>query len=110
MAHRFVRAEPFDDRLSELFERVADGEIEEMEPFGRSMTDSLKRARFDPDTGEAVWIEEDYCSPPLAMEREAVLDDYFDPIDVVEPDVDESAAWSQIEELPRLRDRVVGEA
>ena len=27
--------------------------------------------------GVAVWEEEDYCDPPLAQEREAVLDDYF---------------------------------
>lgn len=39
------------------------------------MTRALERARFDLDTGEAVWVEEDYRSPPLAMERAEVLDD-----------------------------------
>jgi hypothetical protein len=29
-----------------------------------------------------IWSEEDYCSPPLAMEREAVLDRYFTDIKV----------------------------
>jgi len=29
-----------------------------------------------------LWIEKDYRSPPLAMERERVLDRYFDDISV----------------------------
>jgi hypothetical protein len=28
-------------------------------------------------------VEEDYCSPPLAMERESVLDQYFNDIEVL---------------------------
>jgi hypothetical protein len=30
----------------------------------------------------AVWEEEDYCRPPLAQEREAVLDHYFEELSV----------------------------
>ncbi len=51
-----------------------------MRPFGQSLQNSLQNARIDSDI--ALWIEEDYCSPPLAMEREAVLDRYFDNITV----------------------------
>ena len=29
-----------------------------------------------------LWIEEDYCNPPLAMERESVIDRYFEDITV----------------------------
>ncbi len=49
---------------------------------GRSRT----RSPVDED-GRAVWEEEDYCSPPLDQERTAVLDEYFDDIEVerVEP-------------------------
>mgnify|MGYP000084754525 CR=1 FL=1 len=36
-----------------------------------------------PATGEAAWIEEDYCSPPLAQER-TVLDDYFTDLRIVD--------------------------
>ena len=46
-------------------------------PFGKSLQYSLENARLDDDDDDgefAVWIEEDYCSPPLAMEKEAVLD------------------------------------
>lgn len=81
-----------------------------MEPFGRAMTRALEAARFDPSSGEAVWVEEDYCSPPLAMERAEVLDDYFEDITIVEEDVDEAAGWQRIDDLPGLWDRVLGEA
>ncbi len=110
MAKRFVRARPNHQRLPELRERLDSGEIEAMEPFGRAMTRAMEKARYDPETGEAVWIEEDYCSPPLAMERAEVLDDYFEEITIVEEDVDETAGWRRINELPELWDRVLGES
>lgn len=110
MANRLVRARPKDGRLTELRERLDSGEIEAMEPFGRAMTHALERARFDPKTDEAVWIEEDYCSPPLAMERAEVLDDYFEDITIVEEDVDEAAGWQRIDDLPGLWERLLDEA
>jgi len=48
----------------------------------------------------AVWEEEDYCAPPLAQERAAVLDDYFHDLRVEK--VKEGEGWSKIEALPRL--------
>lgn len=110
MAKRFVRARPNNPRLAELRERLDSGEIEAMEPFGRAMTRALEMARFDPETGEAVWIEEDYCSPPLAMERAEVLDDYFEEITIVEEDVNEAAGWQQVDDLPGLWEQVLDEA
>ncbi|WP_423746949.1 hypothetical protein V5735_22740 (plasmid) [Haladaptatus sp. SPP-AMP-3] len=71
------------------------------------MTKSLNNVRFDPDTGEAVWIEEDYCSPPLAMERE-VLDQYFTGLVIVEEDVTETEGWERIEKYPLLWDELKG--
>jgi hypothetical protein len=104
MAYRFVRARPKEGRLSELRERLDSGEIGEMEPFGAAMTHSLTNAKRDPETGEAVWVEEDYCSPPLAMER-AVLEEYFDDVTVVEEHVDEREGWARIDDLPPLWER-----
>jgi len=66
-------------------------------------------ARFDPETGTAVWVEEDYCRPPLAMERAAVLDAFFDDITIVEEDIDEAAGWSRIDDLPGLWEAVLGD-
>jgi hypothetical protein len=104
MAYRLVRARPKRDRLPELRDRLESGDIGELEPFGRAMTNALDAARFDPDAGEAVWVEEDYCSPPLAMERE-VLERYFDSVTVVDADVDPTAGWERIDDLPSLWER-----
>lgn len=103
MAHYLVAAKPKWDRLRELAERVRSGEVEEMQPFGSALNESLRGARLRaPD--EAVWEEEDYCKPPLDMERGAVLDDYFEDIEVerVEP----GAGWQQIAELPSMWSRI----
>jgi hypothetical protein len=48
----------------------------------------------------AVWEEEDYCAPPLAQERAAVVDDYFHDLRVEK--VKEGEGWGKIETLPRL--------
>jgi hypothetical protein len=105
MAYRFVRARPKEAVLSELRERLDDGEIGAMEPFGAAMTHSLTNAKFDPETEAAVWVEEDYCSPPLAMERD-VLEQYFDDVTVVDENVAESEGWARIDDLPSLWDPV----
>jgi hypothetical protein len=104
MAYRLVRATPKPDRLTDLRDRLDSGDIGELEPFGRAMVRALDRARFDPDAGEAVWVEEDYCRPPLAMER-TVLEGYFDSVTVVEERVDEAAGWARIDDLPPLWER-----
>ncbi len=102
MAYYLVRARPRRDRLAELSGRLSRGEFLALEPFGRALTAALKGARLDPESGEAVWEEEDYCSPPLAMEREAVLDRYFEDLRV-EP-VRRGEGWAQVAHLPRLWD------
>jgi hypothetical protein len=102
MAHYLVKARPDNERLSELRRRLDAGEIERMRPFGNSLHYSLENARLTADAW-AIWEEEDYCRPPLAMEREAVLDSYFSALSV-EP-VEKGAGWSQIDELPQLWER-----
>ena len=99
MAHYLVRAEPKDGRMAELSEKLADRAFANMQPFGPALTAGLVGARLL-DDGRAVWEEEDYCSPPLAMEREAVLDHYFRAIEVQK--VRKGEGWQQIQALPRL--------
>ncbi len=99
MAFYLVSAVPKPGLIEELGERLDRDAFVDMRPFGKALTKGLKNARIRRD-GVAVWEEEDYCSPPLAQEREAVLDDYF--LDLrVEP-VDEGDGWRKIEDLPRL--------
>lgn len=98
MADYLVRARP-KDNLVPLRRQLDHGEIAQMRPFGRALDQSLKNARLDPD-GWAVWEENDYCSPPLAMERAAVLDAYFTDIGVER--VSAGQGWERIERLPNL--------
>jgi len=98
MAHYLVRARPNEERLPELRVQLDRKAFAGLRPFGRALTRSLEGARRQEDT--AVWEEEDYCSPPLAEEREAVLDDYFERIEVEE--VAEGEGWRRIEDLPSL--------
>ena len=100
MAYYLVKARPDAERMGELYERLEHAELERMQPFGDALTEALENARFNPETGEALWEEEDYCRPPLRQERNAVLDDYFDEIAVER--VYGNQGWEQIDELPSL--------
>jgi len=85
--------------MQELSARLAREEFVKLRPFGRSLTHGLRNARIRSD-GVVVWEEEDYCSPPLAQERAAVLDAYFGDLRVRA--VSEDEGWERIEDLPRL--------
>jgi hypothetical protein len=99
MAHYIVRARPKPDRLSELNQRLREDAFVKLPPFGKALSHSLNEARLQSD-GIAIWEEEDYCSPPLAQERAAVLDTYFDEITVEA--VNAGEGWKGIEPLPKL--------
>ena len=98
MAHYLVRARPRRGKLDELEARLQEDAFVDLQPFGRALTRGLRGARMEGDG--AVWEEEDYCSPPLAEERTAVLDSYFEGI-AVEP-VGKGEGWRRIESLPPL--------
>jgi hypothetical protein len=99
MAYYLVSATPREEHLPDLEARLARDEFVALRPFGTALSQSLRNARRHPDGG-AVWEEEDYCRPPLAEERAAVLDRYFD--DIAAQAVRRGAGWRQIEDLPRL--------
>ncbi len=99
MAYYLVRARPRQERLRELEKLLAEGAFEGLRPFGQALSAGLAGARVGAE-GLALWEEEDYCSPPLAMERAAVLDSYFDDIQVEA--VMPGKGWSRIQEMPRL--------
>ena len=99
MAHYLVTASPREALLGELAERLEREEFVTLRPFGRTLASSLRRARRLPN-GKAMWEEEDYCQPPLAQEREAVLDRYFDGISVEA--VVEGTGWALIDAFPAM--------
>ncbi|MFL6351428.1 MAG: hypothetical protein ACJ74Z_06220 [Bryobacteraceae bacterium] len=99
MAHYIVCAKPKPDRLAELHQRLQESAFVNLRPFGKALTHALNDARLESD-GIAIWEEEDYCSPPLAQERAAVLDTYFDEITVEL--VNAGEGWARIEHLRKL--------
>lgn len=101
MAYYLVKAKFNPDLRAELRARLDSGEIKQMRPFGTALQYSLDHARMDPQRW-AVWEEEDYCSPPLAQERAAVLDTYFTELGVER--VQKGDGWSRIESLTKLWD------
>jgi hypothetical protein len=83
VAFYLVKARPRMDLLESLQAELNSGKISKMRPFGKSLQYSLENARMDTEDRDfALWVEEDYCSPPLVMERDAVLDQYFNYITV----------------------------
>ena len=99
MAYYLVKAKIHGDLAAELRSRLESGEIRQMRPFGLALHSGLDQARLDPQ-GRVTWEEEDYCRPPLAQERAAVLDTYFTDLQV-EP-VAQGNGWKQIESLPKF--------
>ncbi|MBV9625031.1 MAG: hypothetical protein JOZ14_13750, partial [Acidobacteria bacterium] len=98
MAHYLVTAKPKSD-LEELLGNLRKNKYASMRPFGKALTYSLRNARLRED-GYATWEEEDYCSPPLAEERAAALDEFFEELSVAS--VRSGAGWQEINQLPPL--------
>ena len=99
MAHYLVSARPVSGLLDDLASKLEQHAFRDLQPFGQALSTSLESARLLPD-GTAVWEEEDYCRPPLAQERAAVLDRYFEGLSV-EP-VPRGSGWQRIADLPPL--------
>ncbi len=105
MAYYLVAGTLRADRVDELQRRLAADEFVPLRPFGPTLSGSLRNARRRPD-GVVVWEEEDYCRPPLAQERGAVLDHYFDQLQIEL--VNRGEGWERIAELPPLFSALAG--
>jgi hypothetical protein len=103
MAHYLVSARPLAGRMEQLESELSRRAFVGLEPFGRALSASLEEARRLHD-GVVTWEEEDYCRPPLAQERAAVLDQYFGEITVEL--VERGKGWERIAALPRLFQRL----
>jgi len=102
MALYMVKARPRKELLENLQKDLSSGKISKMRPFGRALQHSLENAKIDNENPDyAVWVEEDYCSPPVAMERESVLDQYFNYIAMSRVESEEEG-WNMIKEKPSL--------
>jgi len=99
VAFYLVTARPIRSKMDGLRVRLDSGEIRAMRPFGRALHMGLDNARWKSD-GVATWEEEDYCVPPLAQERAALLDEYFTGLEVQH--VNRSEGWKQIDDLETI--------
>lgn len=99
MAFYLVKAELKKELLNKLEKSLRENAFINLQPFGRALTFSLRNARVD-ENNEIVWEEEDYCTPPLAEERAAVLDRYFQLLQIEK--VNKGAGWEMIKTLPKL--------
>lgn len=100
MAHYLVEARVRAD-LAPLRRELDTGSVRTLRPFGPSLDHSLRNARRTPD-GTVIWEELDFCSPPLAQERKALLDRYFE--DIRTTPVAEGDGWKRIEAYPSVWD------
>jgi hypothetical protein len=105
MAHYLVIAKPKSDRLRDLLANLRKNAYASMRPFGQTLTYSLENARLRED-GYVTWEEEDYCTPPLAQERAAALDEFFEELDIKR--VEQGTGWKQVEVLPPLFPELAG--
>ena len=99
MALYVVRAKPKGEFMADLRKELMSRKISKLRPFGEELQHGLENARIY--SGYAYWVEEDYCSPPLAMERKSVLDRYFEDITVERID-SEQEGWDKIKDRPML--------
>ena len=73
-----------------------------MKPFEQALQYSLENTRMDNENPDyALWVEKYYCSTPLAMERESVLNQYFNDIAVLHVESEEEE-WNRIRDKPSL--------
>lgn len=99
MAYYLVTAHAKKNLLAELERKLSEDAFMGMDPFGKALSFSLRHARVQAG-GKVVWEEEDYCSPPLAEEKKAVLDYYFTELQVER--INKGEGWKQISALPYL--------
>lgn len=99
MAYYLVEARVDEENETDLRDKVEKKSFLSLKPFGKALWFGLENARLN-DSGLWVWEEEDYCSPPLKQEREAVFDHYFRELKTEK--VAEGEGWKRIKHLPRV--------
>lgn len=98
MAIYLVTATPIRSKMNDLCKWLDSGDIRAMHTFGQNLQMGLDNPRWQSDE-VAIW-EVDYCVPPLAHERAAVLDEYFTELEVQHVNKDEG--WKKINSLEKF--------
>ena len=67
------------ETAAQLLTKLTDGTVANQRPDGPELIASMNRAVVNTE-GRVEWSELCYCNPPLAHERETVLDLHFEDI------------------------------
>ncbi len=71
-----VKARCVEDKMSEFYQKLTDGTIQNQKPDGQEIVNSMKRAKItQPNTIQ--WSEMCFCSPPLKHERETIYNNFL---------------------------------
>ncbi len=71
-----VKARFIEEKLSEFYQKLTDGTIQNQKPDGQEIINSMKRAKItQPNTIQ--WSEMCFCSPPLKHERETIYNNFL---------------------------------
>ncbi len=71
-----VKARFIEEKVSEFYQKLTDGTIQNQKPDGQEIVNSMKRAKItQPNTIQ--WSEMCFCSPPLKHERETIYDNFL---------------------------------
>jgi hypothetical protein len=104
MAYYLVKAELKEGLNDKLMNSLRNYSFINLKPFGKALTFSLRNARVN-ENNEILWEEEDYCTPPLAEERSAILDEYFQILQIEK--VNKGEGWEKIRAMPKLFREVI---
>ena len=71
-----VKARFIEEKVSEFYQKLTDGTIQNQKPDGQEIVNSMKRAKItQPNTIQ--WSEMCFCSPPLKHERETIYNNFL---------------------------------
>ena len=71
-----VKARFIEERVTEFYQKLTDGTIQNQKPDGQEIVNSMKRAKItQPNTIQ--WSEMCFCSPPLKHERETIYNNFL---------------------------------
>lgn len=71
-----VKARFIEERMTEFYQKLTDGTIQNQKPDGQEIVNSMKRAKItQPNTIQ--WSEMCFCSPPLKHERETIYNNFL---------------------------------
>ena len=94
-----VRAKIIEGKMSEFFNKLTDGTIEQQRPDGQEILASMQRARLTAP-GVIEWSETCYCPQPLAHESKTVYNNFLSEIRTEEissePEIGGASFWDYL--------------